>query len=193
MLVVVPLRGFRDAKTRLDSLDAGRRQALARTVATHVVTTCRAAGFEVLVVTGAGEVTAWCSDLAIRVVADPGRGLDAAAGAGIAAAGAGLWAVVHGDLPLLAATDLAAAAAHAGTGATVLAPSRDGGTNLIAASGGFPFRYGPGSFARHLSAVADRSPRVIVTVGLAVEIDTPADLAAAAAHPEGGWMRGFLS
>ena len=184
---------LRDAKTRLGSLDAGRRQALAQAVATHVITTCRAAGFEVLVVTGAPEVSAWCEALAIPVVADPGHGLDGAAEAGIAAAGSACGRWCTATCPCSPPPTSPMLPGVPELGPRCLAPSRDGGTNLIASTGGFPFRYGPGSFARHLGAAPDRSPQVMVTVGLAVEIDTPADLAAASAHARGGWMRGFLS
>lgn len=193
MLVVVPLRGFADAKSRLDPIPPARRAALARAVADHVITTVRAAGVEVAVVTGSDEVAAWCADRRVARVADPGGGLNAAAATGVAAAGSGAWGVLHGDLPLLTGHDVAAAVAAGSAGSTVLTPSRDGGTNLIVGTGTFPFRYGPGSFARHLAAAADRAPLVLVTVGLAVEIDTPADLTAAAAHPAGAWIRPFLS
>src|SRR5665811_1981594 len=61
---------------------------------------------------------------------------------------------------------------------TVLAPSHDGGTSLV---GGmlnpFPFRYGPGSFRRHLSAVLGHA-RVLVRPGLALDLDRPRDLRA---------------
>jgi len=143
-------------------------------------------------VSSAADVILWSEALEVRVVPDPGSGLDAAATAGIATTPAGPWAVIHGDLPLITATDLDGIAAAA-EGAVVLAPSRDGGTNLVAASGPFEFSYGPASFSRHLARVAARSPRVIIRVGLAVELDTPADLAAARAHPEGRWLSYFLS
>jgi 2-phospho-L-lactate/phosphoenolpyruvate guanylyltransferase len=193
VLAVIPLRGFDSAKTRLAAeMSATDRARIAAAVAARVVAACRTAGWDSLVVSSAADVILWSEALKVRVVPDPGSGLDAAATAGIAIAPAGPWAVIHGDLPLITATDLDGIAAAA-EGAVVLAPSRDGGTNLVAASGPFEFSYGPASFSRHLARVAARSPRVIIRVGLAVELDTPADLAAARAHPEGRWLSYFLS
>ena len=109
----------------------------------------------------------------------------------VAAAAGRPWAVLHGDLPLLQPSDFEGIAASAGSGTKVLAPSRDGGTNLIAGLGAFSFRYGPGSFARHMAKAP--GSRVVVTTGLAVDIDTPADLTATLAHPEGAWLKRFLT
>lgn len=192
MLAVVPLRSFDTAKTRLDpgvSPDARRRIAAA--VADRVVDACRQSGWEIVVVSGAPDVTAWCAERGLARIDDPGKGLDAAALAGVSRS-TGPWLVAHGDLPLIVAEDLAGIGDGATTGTTVLAPSRDGGTNVIAGRGPFRFSYGPGSFVRHLG----RSPaprRVVVRTGLAVELDTSADLAAVLAHPRGRWLEPLLS
>ncbi len=61
-------------------------------------------------------------------------------------------------------------------GGQVIGPSRDGGTNALAASGpAIDFSYGPGSFHRHVH-VMDR-PEVVVRTGLALDLDNPDDLA----------------
>jgi 2-phospho-L-lactate guanylyltransferase len=90
------------------------------------------------------------------------------------------WAVVHADLPLLTPQDLDAIRHAAGAGGRiVLSPSHNGGTSAIAGSTPtFPFRYGPGSFRRHLATVGG-DVRVVVRRGLAVDVDQPGDLAAA--------------
>jgi len=86
-------------------------------------------------------------------------------------------------------TGILAAAEH---GVSVLAPSRTGGTNLLASRRLIEFRYGPGSFSRHLAAFAGDDRRVIVATGTALDLDTPDDLAAAASLPGGAWLGRYL-
>jgi 2-phospho-L-lactate guanylyltransferase len=192
VLAIVPLRSFDTAKSRLDpGVGPGARRRVAAAVAERVVVACRVPGWEVVVVAPPGDVAGWCEQRGIDRIDDPGGGLDAAAAAGVSAAG-GSWLVVHGDLPLLTPEDLDGIAESVTAGITVLAPSRDGGTNLIAARGPFHFAYGPGSFVRHLSA-ASPPARVVIRAGLAVELDTAADLAAVLRHPRGAWLGPLLS
>lgn len=194
MLVGIPLRGFALSKSRLDeNLGPTLREQLARAVAGRVVEAARGGGLDVVVVTAATDVMDWCRRAGIPVIEDAGSGLDGAATQIVATADTTPWAVVHGDLPLVAPADIARAAALVERGSTVLAPSRDGGTNLLAGHGAFPFRYGLASFSHHLARAAGRMPLVLVTPGLAVEIDTPTDLAAVLATPGGSWLVPFLS
>lgn len=192
MLAVVPLRAFGTAKTRLDpAVSPEARRRIAAALAERVVAACRDSGWRVVVVTGAEDVSAWCDAHGVPRLADPGLGLDAAAEAGIAGA-AGPWMVVHGDLPLITPEDLFGIADAAAAGQVVLAPARDGGTNVISALSPIRFAYGPGSFVRHLAATP--APHlVVVRSGLAVELDTSADLAAVLGHPRGAWLGALLS
>lgn len=189
----IPLRGFDAAKGRLaGSISAAARNRLARETARRVVDAARGARFDVVVVTGSTQVREWAADIGVPHLDDPpAGGLDGAAAA-IASAGAP-WCVIHGDLPLIEADDLAPVAAGLGEGRAVLAPSRDGGTKLIAALEPIRFAYGPGSFARHLAAASAMRPLVIVRAGLAVEIDTHADLVEASRLPKGSWLAPYLS
>ena len=82
----------------------------------------------------------------------------------------GRWCTV---ISLCSPADLEGVATRVASGTTVLAPSRDGGTNLIAGTGHFAFAYGPGSFVRHIAAAAGAAPLVLIRTGLAVELDTP--------------------
>lgn len=194
MLAAIPLKGFGSAKTRLgDSMPPANRERLAAAVAERVVSACSGAGWSVAVVSRSLDVIAWCAENGIDVIADPGGGLDVAATAAVAHTGDGPWALVHGDLPLLTPADLDDVAAIVAQGSTVLAPSRDGGTNLIAGTGAFAFSYGPGSFVRHIGAASNRKPLVVIRTGLAVELDTAADLRAVRRHPAGAWLDAFLS
>ncbi|HZD03689.1 MAG TPA: hypothetical protein VE173_02190, partial [Longimicrobiales bacterium] len=60
---------------------------------------------------------------------------------------------------------------------------------LIGGHGPTSFSYGPGSFRRHLPRLP--RPRVIVRLGLALDLDGPIDLEAARGHPHGQWLRRY--
>ena len=73
----------------------------------------------------------------------------------------------------------------------VIAPSHDGGTSALGATGHLDFHYGVGSFHRHLR----QAPRaaVIVRPGLAFDLDTVDDLDAVLRHPRGNWIEMLLA
>lgn len=195
ILTAVPIKPFGVAKARLaPMLDTATRAALGKAVAARTVAAVAAVATPTVVVTGDPGVARWARRLGVGVVAEHAGGLDGAAQAVVAAARErGLpWAVVHADLPLLAAADLAAVLGPAAAGRPVLAPSRDGGTSAIAASGDFAFDYGAGSFHRHLRRWASRAPLVVARTGTAVDLDTVADLRRVLAHPRGAWVGGYL-
>lgn len=192
MRAVIPLKAFDAAKARLSpTYDARVRAEIARATADHVVQTCSDAGFDTAIVTGDDAVTEWATRTGARVLADPGKGLDAACAAG-AFGVAGPWVVVHGDLPLLDVPTMATARRALETGRSLIAPSRDGGTNLLGAATPISFSYGAGSFHRHLAALG-ADPVVLIALEAIIELDTPEDLAAAAALPGGAWLHRFLS
>lgn len=194
-LAIIPLKDFALAKRRLDLPD-DMREELARAVAGHVVEACRGAGFEIVIITGSPEVRTWASGIDAEPVDDPATGgLDGAAARGVdTAVDRGVpWTVVHGDLPLLSVGDLAPVSAALSAGQVVVAPSRDGGTNILGATGPFTFRYGPASFHRHLHEAAGRPATVVVRIGTAVEIDTLPDLEAVIRLGAGSWLSRFLS
>jgi 2-phospho-L-lactate guanylyltransferase (CobY/MobA/RfbA family) len=79
-----------------------------------------------------------------------------------------------------------------------IAPDRRGaGTNALYLQpvGAIPVRFGRGSLARHIAAAADRAipAEVIAQPGLALDIDTPADLASFLAGSGGPHTRTFLA
>ncbi len=171
---VVPIRSF-DGLTRLsEALSTEERFALMRRLAERTCTAIAEAGASVVIVTGDDEVRSWASESGFGLVDEPDPpGLDAAAAAGIAQAD-DAWMVVHADLPAIAPEDIEAAVTVL-DGRSVLAPSHDGGTSLIAGSTpAFPFSYGVGSFHRHLAAVPDAA--VLIRPGLALDLDRPSDL-----------------
>lgn len=181
--VVVPVKAFSVAKLRLaPALDPAARAALARRLATVVV--AAAGELPVLVVCDDDEVAAWAAGSGAAVVWAPGRGLDGAVADGVdraAADGASRVVVAHADLPL--ARDLAPLAA--GRAAVTLVPDRRrDGTNVavVPAGAGFAFRYGAGSFERHLTEAARLGLEVDVVddPALSWDVDVPGDLD----HPE---------
>jgi 2-phospho-L-lactate/phosphoenolpyruvate guanylyltransferase len=107
------------------------------------------------------------------------RGLEELAGRGAEAA-----LVMTADLPLARPEDIAAILAAAPPGpSAVLVPSHEGtGTNamLLRPPGAIAPRLGPGSLARHLAQAERRRVRTLrlERPRLALDIDTPRDLAA---------------
>ncbi len=196
-LTALPLKPFRAGLRRLESvLTRPQRARLSRALADRVADACIAAGAKTVVVTCDAEVAAWARKRSLDVLADPpGGGLVGAAQATAETAlelGLG-WCIVHGDLPLLGSADVTRFLDLLDERTVVLAPSRDGGTNLLASLHPLEFRYGPGSFARHLASARHMERRVLVTAGTILDLDTPADLYGAARLAEGAWLTEFLS
>lgn len=176
--MLVPVKGFRDAKVRLaPALPADRRAALARQMGEQVI--AAAQGLPVAVVCDDEEVAAWAGALGARVIWTPARGLDRAVADGVnrlSATGATQVIVAHADLPL--AEDLRWVGDFAG--ATFVPDRRDDGTNVmcIPTDAGFRFSYGAGSFQRHVAeATRLRLPiRIARGTRLSWDVDVPADL-----------------
>ena len=127
---------------------------------------------------------------------DAGLGLNVAVQAAMAGLRAEAVLVLPADLPCLTPADILALA-RAGQSGFAIAPSRDGdGSNavLTAPPGCVAPAYGPASFRRHLRAarLAGLRPRIFHAPGLALDIDTPADLALAAARHCGPCTRSVL-
>lgn len=196
VLAVIPIKGFSAAKKRLGGvLDATRRRRLAMALATRVTAAWAAAGHDVLVVAGDDEAADWARARDLEVIGEPhSGGLDGSAAAGLRVALARHlpWCVTHADLPLFDSHDAAAVARLLGPNRVVLAPARDGGTNVLAGTEPFGFSYGPGSFGRHLSAARHHERITVVRVGTALDLDGPDDLRAASALPRGRWLGTYL-
>lgn len=189
VVAAIPVKPFDQAKRRLaEVLSAPDRRRLGERLARHTVEVSAAAGAVPLVLSADDEVTEWATAHGAAVLLDEGSSLDRAATVAqdhVLASG-DAWMLLHADLPLLRPDDLIPVVAHLSTGGAAIAPSSDGGTSLLGASVTIVTTYGPGSFHRHLTRMND--PRVVVTLGLALDLDTPSDLAAAARHPAGAWM-----
>ena len=174
----MPIKAFADAKLRLAAaLDAAQRAALAEVMAGRVL--AAADGLPVLVVCDDESVARWAHHRGVRVMRQPGQGLNGAVEAGVnhlAAAGVQRVIVAHADLPLAERLgDL-----DVGRGVTLVPDRRDDGTNVacVPAAGGFRFSYGPGSFQRHCAEAARLGAELYVVRDprLALDVDVPDDL-----------------
>jgi 2-phospho-L-lactate/phosphoenolpyruvate guanylyltransferase len=195
--VIVPVKAFGVAKQRLSSvLNAEQRSRLGKEVAARTMDTFATAGGHVAVVTADRDVESWARRLGYQVIREHaalyGPGLNGAVAVGRAAATTALarWVAVHADLPLINATNAenvidAVDTTYHG----VIVPSRDGGTNVLSGPV-ISFRYGPGSFVLHHAQIplAD----VLVSPNLSIDLDSPSDLAAVRAHPDGVWIENVI-
>ena len=196
ILAALPVKPFGVAKRRLgDRLDSATRSRLGRAVAAHTAAAATDAGALVAIVTGDAGVSSWARSNGYLVIDErlSGQsGLDGAAESVVieAVRRQRPWAVIHADLPLVTPGALAAVFDRC-RARTVLVPSYNGGTNLIAGHDAeFRFAYGDGSFHRHLAYNAPVS--VEVNPQLALDLDTSHDLSRALALPSGRWLRALV-
>jgi 2-phospho-L-lactate guanylyltransferase len=198
---VLPVKPLRGALRRLTpALDAPVRRELQVAMLTDVLAAAAGASqlAGVMVVTSDPAAQGMAEAIAgARVVPDhdPPRGMNAAVVRGleaVAAAGADGALVLTADLPLARPEDLDAVvlAAPPGPSATI-APSWGGtGTNamLLRPPGALTPRLGVDSLARHLAQAARRGVPVtrVDVPALALDIDTPRDLAELMARGGGG-------
>jgi 2-phospho-L-lactate guanylyltransferase len=137
-----------------------------------------------IIETGARDGHTGAVMMAARLLADEGRG--------------GML-TVPGDIPLVTAGELAAlVGAHSLAPSFTIAPSRDQqGSNAILCSppDAVALRFGEDSFSPHLRAAEARGirPTVVRLPGIALDIDTPEDLAAFALQPIPTRTRAWLA
>ena len=197
--VVLPLKPFRDAKTRLsETWSEADRIALTRAMAADTldaVAGCSRVG-EVWVLAHGPEAVALADAHHATVHADTGDDLTSAV-AGMATADVPV-AILMADLPALRPEELTAALVAAeGVDRGLVADAAGTGTVLLTARAGVPLlpAYGPGSRAAHIEAGAhDLTALVDGTVlGLRRDVDTDYDIAAVEALGPGPQTDGVLS
>ena len=194
--VVMPVKDLPDAKQRLGAvLDARERQELFRAMLEDVLSALAAstglAGL--LLVTRDPQARRLATRYGARVlVEDENRGHTAASSLGartLAQEGVSGMVQLPADIPLVTPEDIAAVLqVHGEAPAVTLAPSRDQrGSNAVACSPPdlLPLRFGDDSFLPHLlrARALGIEPQIVKRPGLALDVDTPADLAAFLAAP----------
>lgn len=197
ILVAIPVKPFGVAKQRLAPfVDRAGRSRLGRAVAARTLGLAATVSTHPVVVTADQGVARWAADHgAIPLFEPQSGGLNGAAATAVAeAVRLGLpWMIVHADLPLADVEDLEAIIARLLEVEVVLAPSHDGGSNVVAGrTSSFPFAYGLDSFRRHLARVARLRHGIVVRSGLALDLDAPEDLETARRSPRGAWLEEIL-
>lgn len=194
-IAILPIKGLDAAKQRLaGGLGSGSRQALSQAMYSDVVTSLRRVhGLEASVVVTADRFAqAAAAGGGLLVIDDrvqAGQSVAAKIGIGHAlAAGFERVLLVPGDTPLIDPFEIDALLdrADAERVEVVVVPDRHGeGTNalLIAPPDALEPSFGPGSLERHVAAAREAgvSHRVESLESLALDVDTPEDLAELAA------------
>jgi 2-phospho-L-lactate guanylyltransferase len=185
---IVPQKPLAVAKSRLgDVLRADARASLSLTLLRRVCASLRAAPAveDVVVMTPDPDVRAFAAASGVRSVPDPCAGFNEALVEVIRSLPAHSHAILimAADLPLLRPADVVAFLAAGMPRTAVLAPARDGnGTNALLVPPATAIRpvFGPASLALHRSLVRALGLRIaeVNRVGLAFDLDTPADLVA---------------
>lgn len=174
---ILPLKLSADRKSRLAPVLSGKeRQRLGDQMACHVITELRAVvAIDDIIMLSPRPIADW----PVRHALDQGRGLNAELDA-LAATIPSHILIIHGDLPLVTAYDIAALLDAADSSGSAIAPDRHGqGTNALAfrtRPNGLCFAFGADSFARHQLRLGNVLA-IIERTGLACDIDTPDDLA----------------
>jgi 2-phospho-L-lactate guanylyltransferase len=194
-MIVIPVKSLASAKQRLaPALEQEERAALAAAMLKDVFEAVAswARRPQVAVVTGDAEARSLARQCGFEILDDPEEPGESAAveraTQALEAQGMESLLVIPGDIPLVTASELEAIYAAAPPAGTVLVPSRDGrGTNaaLRKPASLFPLRFGNDSFVPHQAAAkATGLPLVVLALpGIALDVDTPQDLAALVAAP----------
>lgn len=189
-LAVLPIKSFTDAKQRLsEDLAPGPRRALAEAMFADVVTAVRRSqAIDAMLIVSSDHIAQRIAGgHGADVIEDAGVGHNEAANLGLSYArehGATRVLLVPGDCPLLAPAELdELIATRAETPSAIVVPDRHGtGTNalLLAPPTSLTPSFGPDSRARHERLAAEQGTRaeVMEFPGLALDVDTPEDLAA---------------
>jgi 2-phospho-L-lactate guanylyltransferase len=209
-LAILPMKSFDEAKGRLRAeLQPAPRRALAESMFSDVLVALRRTKSidQVLVVSSDHGAQRIAGGYGAVVVEDSDRGHNQAAALGIARAlelGAERVLLIPGDCPILAPTELDELMARVVSPPSILiVPDRHGtGTNALVLTppDSLEPAFGPGSCERHAAHArqAGIASEVVAVPSLALDVDTPDDLAtvqATLAATRGGaaHTRGMLS
>lgn len=187
-LIVIPVKGFDEAKSRLGkTLSPNRRATLARRLCERTLRFfCRhLPEHDLLVVTSSSSIVALAKRHGAHVLEE-----SAAEGLSMAAQRAATWSHLHGyQAQLLIPTDIAhldeaevrqLLAAYDGSPGVAICPANDGGTNALLTTppDAIPFRFGERSSEAHREAALRLGLpcQMIELTHLRFDLDTPEDL-----------------
>ncbi len=194
-MILIPVKNLATAKQRLASiLDQGTRTELAQAMLQDVLEAIASwkERPEVALVTSDPFAAELARTLDFQIIPDDiNKGETAAiemATQVCVTRGVESTLVIPGDIPLVQSSELHRIFKGAPDEGSVLVPAADGrGTNAILRrpAGLFPLRFGNDSFKPHLaSARATQKTCVVISLpGIALDVDTPADLKELAAAP----------
>jgi len=196
-LAILPIKSFDQAKQRLrDELDASPRRALVEAMFSDVLVALRRAKLvdQVLVVSSDHGAQRIAGGYGAMVVEDLDQGHNHAATLGVERAielGIERALLIPGDCPLLDPLELDELIGRPAPNPSVLiVPDRHGaGTNalLLTPPDALAPSFGPGSHERHqrTAAAAGVESLTVAVASLALDVDTPEDLAAIEATLDG--------
>ena len=186
IVAVVPMKPLSRSKTRLAGVLSQRERAeLSLGMFSRVVVAARAALGVVWVVGGDDAVHKTTKQLGVSWHEDPGKDLNDSLAFALEKACKNQMAAIYlpADLPFVTANDIESMVRASGAGETLtLSPAQqDGGTNamLVPKCLSFPPLLGKDSFKRHKRQAASLGIpyTVCLSEGLALDLDTPDDLA----------------
>ena len=186
LAIVIPVKRLDEAKSRLaGALDEHNRRTLMQELLEHVAATAvSAACGPVWLATSDPAGSAFASDLGVGLLSDGGlawnQGLEHARQQLDPAPSRVLY--LAGDLPLLTADEVRELASAAPAKGVVIGRARDGGTNALVVSPADALvpRFGEhGSAGVHRYAALAAGLQVVVLdlPGVALDVDTPQDIA----------------
>jgi 2-phospho-L-lactate guanylyltransferase len=189
-LAILPIKSFDQAKQRLtEELDPSPRRALVEAMFSDVLVALRRAKLvdQVLVISSDHGAQRIAGGYGAMVLEEPDLGHNDAATRGVQRAlelGIERALLVPGDCPLLDPLELDALLGRPqASGSALIVPDRHGtGTNalLLTPPDSLAPSFGPGSHDRHLriAAAAGVQAESVAVASLALDVDTPEDLAA---------------
>jgi 2-phospho-L-lactate/phosphoenolpyruvate guanylyltransferase len=183
---IVPVKDLKSAKARLSNrFDDAARLEIARALWADALELCTRSEFlEWTIVSAAPEVLDSARNAGLRVIQDPGAGLNAALEVAIAdvmSRGAESATILPADVPLAQPEDLQDIIDTGEASDLVVVPSlRDGGTNALHLRPPTIVepRFGPGSLAAHVALAGERGLRcsILDLERLSLDVDTPEDV-----------------
>jgi len=194
-MILIPAKNLANAKQRLASvLNQAARTELAKAMLHDVLEVVAKVEkpADVSLVTCDPFAIALAGEFQFRVIADQLNRSESdaieAATAWCVARGVRNTLVIPADIPQIQASELQEIFRSAPAAGSVLVPAADGrGTNAVfrCPAALFPLRFGNDSFKAHLTAAQSvQKPCIVLQLpGIALDIDTPADLQQLAALP----------